>query len=206
VKHVRFGRFRFRCTFQCEPLAPHGWRSLSRSIPTSRVQCRSRRHRLFGSDTERQLPAPWCRLAPNTASHTCENQAPTQGRGLGAKKHGRNAFCRVDARSTLFVAFSMGAKGFGCDTVVLHSRTRSRRSLSDRIPSRWFDDRCEHRYVTRRRHVRAFVTRSAGGPAQGLSTERDQRTKDTYDRLLPKSLESIGHPDPRGFRLLARCR
>lgn len=43
---------------RCRPPAPRGWWSLTRSSPTSRVQCHSRRHRLFGSDAVRQLPAP----------------------------------------------------------------------------------------------------------------------------------------------------
>lgn len=47
---------------RCRPPAPRGWWSLTRSSPTSRVSCHSRRHRLFGSDAVRQLAAPWIDL------------------------------------------------------------------------------------------------------------------------------------------------
>jgi hypothetical protein len=93
---------------RCRPPAPRGWWSLTRSSPISRVQCRSRRHRLFGSDAVRQLPAPYVRLASKAlfeshlaavvaelASQTCENQAPTRECGLDINEHERDAFCRV---------------------------------------------------------------------------------------------------------------
>jgi hypothetical protein len=50
---------------------------------------------LFGSDAERQLPAPCIDLRRYSASQTRENQAPTRCRGLGDSEHERDAFHRV---------------------------------------------------------------------------------------------------------------
>jgi hypothetical protein len=40
--------------------------------------------------------------------------------------------------------------------------------------------------------VRAIVTRSAGGPIPAFRRERDRRTKDAYDRLLPNPSNQSG--------------
>jgi hypothetical protein len=88
----------------CRPPAPHGWRSLSRSSPTSRVPCRPHGHRLFGSESERQLPAPSDRLSPSVARFTCEHRAPARPRCLGASRAwaGRVPSCRSRANADAF--------------------------------------------------------------------------------------------------------
>lgn len=76
----------------------------------------------------------------------------------------------------------------------LPSRTRSRRPLSssedltvNRRPTS-----CDTGMQRVARRMRAIVTRPAGGPAHVLRRERDRRTKDAYDRLLPNPSNQSG--------------
>jgi hypothetical protein len=66
---------------------------------------------LFGSDAERQLPAPRTGLRRYSASYTRENQAPTRCRGLGDSEHELNAFHRV-VRAALAHFSELSGGGF----------------------------------------------------------------------------------------------
>jgi len=141
-----------------------GGASLGRSRPlASRVALRGTA--VFGSDTERQLPAPWIGFRRYVGESTSENQAPTRCRGLGAIEHERDAFRRVVRAGTFVLARNRMAAALTPPSS--DSRTRSQRALSraNRLTAIHRPTRvCPVRYVTRRRHVRLSVARPAGGP------------------------------------------
>jgi hypothetical protein len=74
------------------------------------------------------------------------------------------------------------------------SRTRSRRllSLSINLTVNRRPTSCDTGTRTFAVRVRAIVTRAAGGPTHALQRERDRRTKDAYDRLLPNPSNQSG--------------
>jgi hypothetical protein len=219
VKRTRFDRTRYRGTvpwnvllersLTVELLAPVPtpravWLVEPRSVESdlSRPLSFSQAPPSSGPIANRQLPAPSIGLRRCPASPTCENRAPTPRGGLGRMKHERDAFRRVVRRA---LARSPDPRGSGFDPTV--SRTAhpfvTPPLLLDRPHGQpkpdilWIPVR---ERVARR--VRAIVTRLVGGPASRLST----RTRSTNQRCerptSAQSLESIGHPDPRGFRAL----
>jgi hypothetical protein len=105
------------------------------------------------------------RLASITTSVlTHENRAPLSMARF--RRHRETDGTRAVVSFNNVLAHAAGSEGLGFDTLVLDSRTRSRRSLSARLCLAAFRGplaNC-HRYAMRRHRVRAFVARSAGGP------------------------------------------
>ena len=96
----------------------------------------------IGSDTVRQLPAPRIDLRRHTASHTCENRAPTHYRGLGDSKHERDAFRRVVRETLTHLPESCGS---GFDPTVARLAHPFATSPS---PNRLASQRCDDRPVS----------------------------------------------------------
>jgi len=90
---------------------------------------------LFGSDCQTAASCAEHRLAPISASPTCENRAPTPCRGLDVMKHERDAFRRAvrraltrspDPRGCGFdPTFSRIAHPFATLTLLTRSTSRS---------------------------------------------------------------------------------
>lgn len=140
----------------------------------------------------------------DTASPTCENRAPTRGRGLGAIEHGRDAFRRVVRRA---LARSPDPRECGFDTTdsrIAHPFATP--PLLTRSASRRTEDRHLAIPVRERvtRRVRAFVTRSAGGPTPPCDAARSTNQR-CVRPTSAQSLESIGHPDQCGSRALKKA-
>jgi len=163
-----------------------GWRSVARRRPISRVYCHSHRHRPVrvripnGSFLRRCIG-----LRRHSASPTCENRAPTPRRGLGGMKHERDAFRRVVQRA---LTRSTNPEDVAL-TPQLPNCTPVRDAPSPQLDPPRGEPKTDILWIPVRarvaRRVRALVTRSTGGPSRALRRERDRRTKDTYDRLLP---------------------
>jgi hypothetical protein len=157
---------------------------------------------LFGSDTKRQLPAPCIGLRRHSASPTCENRAPTKGRGLGVMKHERDAFRRVVRRA---LTRSTNPEDVAL-TPLLPNCTPVRDAPSPQLSPPRGEPKTDILWIPVRarvaRRVRALVTRSAGGPPD-VFRRLVRSTKQRCERpTSAHSLESIGHPDRCGYRAL----
>jgi hypothetical protein len=178
-----------------------GWRSVARRRPISRVCCHSRRHRPVrvripnGSFLRRCIG-----LRRHSASPTCENRAPTKRRGLGGVKHERDAFRRVVRRA---LTRSTNPEDVAL-TPQLPNCTPVRDAPSPQLSPPRGEPKTDILWIPVRarvaRRVRALVTRSAGGPPDVFR----RLVRSTKQRCVrptsAHSLESIGHPDRRGYQ------
>jgi len=178
-----------------------GWRSVARRRPISRVYCHSHRHRPVrvripnGSFLRRCIG-----LRRHSASPTCENRAPTPRRGLGGMKHERDAFRRVVQRA---LTRSTNPEDVAL-TPQLPNCTPVRDAPSPQLDPPRGEPKTDILWIPVRarvaRRVRALVTRSAGGPSHVLRREVRSTKQRCVRPTSAHSLESIGHPDPRGYQ------
>jgi len=178
-----------------------GWRSVARRRPISRVYCHSHRHRPVrvripnGSFLRRCIG-----LRRHSASPTCENRAPTPRRGLGGMKHERDAFRRVVQRA---LTRSTNPEDVAL-TPQLPNCTPVRDAPSPQLDPPRGEPKTDILWIPVRarvaRRVRALVTRSAGGPSHVFRREVRSTKQRCVRPTSAHSLESIGHPDPRGYQ------
>jgi len=155
-----------------DPPRPHGWRSLSRSSPTSRIPRRSRRHRRVGFEPSGSFS---------------ENRAPTSCRGLGEHVAwaGRVSSCRAELRlRALRETEDTGVTPQAPPLApVRDAPSRPKPPHGDPLAH-------SREHAIRHPRVGAFVTRSVGGPRKSCLAAAERRsTNRRYVR--PMSAQSL---------------